>query len=151
MGSFSFFDPANVHSRNISFNLKKGSDLKLQEQEATKAIESLWDSGVLRLIGAAVVVFFFMFKTEIKNAIFSRAKGKNGVGNTALSSSARMAFQVGEMHKKIEEIAPKITNLEEWHDVDHPGQPGVKIWWHSKELSEDIKRLTKAIERLNDS
>ena len=116
----------------------------MQEQEA---IKNLWDSGVLRLIGAAVVVFFFMFKTEIKNAIFR--KGKNG--GTALSSSARMAFQVGEIHKKIEEISPKITNLEEWHDVDVPGQPGVKIWWSNNELNENIKRLTKAIERLNDS
>ncbi len=117
----------------------------MQGQE--EAIKNLWDSGLLRLIGAAVVVFFFMFKAEIKNAIFR--KGKNG--GTALSSSARMAFQVGEIHKKIEEIAPKITNLEEWHDVDFPDQPGVKIWWHNKELNENIKRLTKAIESLNEA
>ena len=60
-----------------------------------------------------------------------------------------MALQVGEIHKKIEEIALQVNNLEEWHDVDFPDQPGVKIWWYNKELNENIKRLTKAIEHLH--
>jgi hypothetical protein len=43
----------------------------------------------------------------------------------------------------LQDISNKINDLHSWHNHDDPDQPGVKIWWNQKYLSDIIQELAK--------
>jgi len=114
------------------------------QEEALKGISEY--DGLLKGIGAIVIFMLFFFKDGILGYLAKKTKSKNGTG---INPSGQVVFQVTEILKKLEQIVPKINNLEEWHDVDDPEQPGVKIWWFSKQLKQTLDNLTKAVNELS--
>ena len=144
---------------------KKDVNPIIQAEEAAEVAKNIYDSGFLRLIGAAVVLLILLFQKELKKAIVGLFIKKNGTATTFSKLEAASKEDVAIKHhrevsdknakdlksilEKVNEMAEKIEDLREWHDVDDPLQPGVKIWWIPSQLKESLDRLTKAANELN--
>lgn len=45
-------------------------------------------------------------------------------------------------------MSKQINDLHSWHNVEIPGHPGVKVWWNSPTVEEELKKQTDLIEKL---
>lgn len=45
----------------------------------------------------------------------------------------------------MEELQSKVSDLHQWHNVDRPEEPGVRIWWRSREELETLREVAKTV------
>jgi hypothetical protein len=101
--------------------------LQLAESEPTSL-------GVIGALIAVALVVFKILEHVIQYLVSELKRRKNG-GEDPESANPQLA--------RIEAV---LKDLHEWHAVDAPGQPGVKLWW----ITEDYKRqLATVLEKID--
>lgn len=96
---------------------------------------------LLTQIGVGGLIVILILR-ELRPILLSK---KNGNGNSSNVSQDTLK----EIRQDVTHVKEQVSQLHSWHDVDFPGQPGVKAWYATP-LSSCIKELSNAVKQLAD-
>ena len=110
-------------------------------------IELFAEAGTGESISAAGVIAGF-----VAIALALVELSKYAIGRAFPSPAEReiqqITSQVAKLAGEVHQIAAQIRELHGWHNVDWPGQPGVKIWWTSSTVGATLAEIATSTRRV---